>query len=59
MEFDLNKIEETPHLLDILLEIEDVIDSLDIYVFKNWLKGQNGWRISCEGSTMPSKIIIQ
>lgn len=40
MEFDLNKIEETPHLLDILLEIEDVIDSLDIYVFKNWLKGQ-------------------
>jgi hypothetical protein len=40
MELDLNKIEETPHLLDILLEIEDVIDSLDVYVFKNWMKGE-------------------
>lgn len=40
MELDLNKIEETPHLLDILLEIEDVLDSLDVYVFQNWMRGE-------------------
>jgi len=38
--FDLSKIEETPHLLDLLLEMEDVIDSLDVYVFRNWLLGE-------------------
>jgi hypothetical protein len=39
MELDLNKLEQTPHLLDMLLEIEDVLDSLDIYVFRNWMRG--------------------
>jgi hypothetical protein len=37
---DLKKIEETPHLQDLLLEVEDVLDSLDIYVFRNWMLGE-------------------
>jgi hypothetical protein len=37
---DLEKIQESPHLLDILLQMEDVLDSLDIYVFKNWYLGE-------------------
>lgn len=40
MDLDLKKIEETPHLLDILLEIEDVLDSMDIYVYRNWMLGE-------------------
>lgn len=39
-ELDLKSIEETPHLLEILLQCEDVLDSLDIYVFKHWLNGE-------------------
>ncbi len=37
---DLDKISDSPHLLDILLQMEDVLDSLDIYVFKNWYRGE-------------------
>lgn len=37
---DLKSIEDTPHLLDVLLSIEDILDSLDIYVFKNWFSGE-------------------
>jgi len=40
MAIDLEKISESPHLLDILLQMEDVLDSLDIYVFKNWYLGE-------------------
>ena len=40
MAFDINKIQESPHLLDILLQMEDVLDSLDVYVFKNWYLGE-------------------
>lgn len=40
MPIDLEKIQETPHLLDILLQMEDVLDSLDVYVFKNWYLGE-------------------
>ncbi len=40
MALDLQKIEETPHLLSLLLEIEDVLDSLDVYVFRNWMQGE-------------------
>jgi hypothetical protein len=39
MAIDISKLEESPHLLDVLLQMEDVLDSLDIYVFKNWLNG--------------------
>jgi hypothetical protein len=37
---DLKTIEETPHLLDILIQVEDILDSLDIYVFKHWFNGE-------------------
>ena len=37
---DLEKIQDSPHLLDILLQMEDVLDSLDVYVFKNWYLGE-------------------
>lgn len=40
MALDLATIEDTPHVLSILLEVEDVLDSLDIYVFKNWILGE-------------------
>lgn len=40
MAIDLEKIQDSPHLLDILLQMEDVLDSLDIYVFKNWYSGE-------------------
>ncbi len=40
MALDLEKISESPHLLDILLQMEDVLDSLDVYVFKNWYLGE-------------------
>lgn len=40
MALDISKIEDTPHILDLLLEIEDVLDSLDMYVFQNWILGE-------------------
>lgn len=40
MAIDFDKIKESPHLLDILVQMEDVLDSFDVYVFKNWLKGE-------------------
>jgi hypothetical protein len=40
MALDLETIEDTPHVLDILLECEDLLDSLDIYVFQNWINGE-------------------
>lgn len=40
MAIDFEKINDSPHLLDILIQMEDVLDSFDIYVFANWLKGE-------------------
>lgn len=40
MAIDFEKINDSPHLLDILIQMEDVLDSLDIYVFANWMKGR-------------------
>lgn len=40
MELNIKHIEETPHLLELLLEVEDVLDSLDVYVFRNWFDGE-------------------
>lgn len=40
MGIDLEKLQESPNLLDILLQMEDVLDQMDIYVFDNWLKGE-------------------
>lgn len=40
MAIDLEQLQDSPHLLDILIQMEDVLDSMDVYVFKNWLKGE-------------------
>lgn len=40
MAIDFDKLQESPHLLDILVQMEDVLDSFDIYVFKNWIEGE-------------------
>lgn len=40
MAIDLEKIQDSKHILDILIQCEDILDSLDIYVYKNWLSGE-------------------
>lgn len=40
MAVDLEKLTDSPHLLDLLIQMEDVLDSLDCYVFKNWIDGE-------------------
>lgn len=40
MNIDLEKLRESPNLLDILIQMEDVLDQMDVYVFDNWLKGE-------------------
>lgn len=40
MAIDFEKLEESPHLLDVLVQMEDVLDSFDVYVFENWIKGE-------------------
>lgn len=40
MALDLDKLNDSPHVLDILIQMEDVLDSLDLYVFKNWYNGE-------------------
>lgn len=37
---DLEKIEDSDYLLDILIQMENVLDSLDVYVYRNWFEGQ-------------------
>jgi hypothetical protein len=37
---DLEKIQDSKHILDILIQCEDILDSLDIYVYKNWFSGE-------------------
>jgi hypothetical protein len=40
MAIDFEKLNDSTHLLDIMIQMEDVLDSLDIYVFANWMKGE-------------------
>ncbi len=44
----LQRFEESPHLLDLLLQVEDVLDALDVYVFRHWADGEvvEGPRVS-------------
>lgn len=35
----IEPISRTPALVDILIQIEDVLDSLDIYAYDNWIEG--------------------
>lgn len=37
---DLELLQDSPHLLGLLIQMEDVLDRLDIYVFPNWIKGE-------------------
>lgn len=40
MAIDIEELEDSPHLLDLLIQMEDVLDSMDVYVFKNWIDGE-------------------
>ena len=40
MALDFDQLQESTHLLDILIQMEDILDSMDVYVFKNWIKGE-------------------
>lgn len=40
MTTDIEKLEDSPHLLDLLIQMEDILDTFDIYVFKNWFEGE-------------------
>lgn len=37
---DLDKLEDSNHLLDMLLACESVLDSLDTYCYSNWFSGE-------------------
>jgi len=39
-DINFKDLEQSPHLLDILIQMEDVLDSLDVYVYKNWIDGE-------------------
>ena len=38
--FVIKRIKENDSLLDILVQIEDFIDSLDLYAYKHWIDGE-------------------
>lgn len=40
MAMDISKLENSNHLLNLLIQMEDVLDSLDIYVYRNWFEGE-------------------
>lgn len=40
MAIDFDKLQESPHLLDVLVQMEDVLDTFDLYVFPNWIGGE-------------------
>jgi hypothetical protein len=40
MPLDLEKLEDSDHLLNTLIDIEDILDSNDIYVWRNWISGE-------------------
>lgn len=35
----IKRIEDSPRLLDVAIMIEDILDSMDIYAYKNWYSG--------------------
>lgn len=40
MAIDLASLEDNNYLLDLLIQMEDVLDTLDTYVFENWFDSQ-------------------
>jgi hypothetical protein len=39
-QIDLEKLQDSTHLLDMLLQCENVLDSMDCYVYQNWIHGE-------------------
>lgn len=37
---DLEKLEDSSYLLDILIQCENVLDSMDVYCYANWFDGE-------------------
>jgi hypothetical protein len=40
MSSNIENLQDSPHLLDILVQMEDVLDAMDLYVFRHWLNGE-------------------
>jgi hypothetical protein len=40
MPLDIEHLNDSPYILDILVKMEDVLDTMDVYVFKNWIDGE-------------------
>lgn len=40
MAIDIEKLKDSDYLVDLLVQMEDVLDSLDIYVFEHWIDGE-------------------
>lgn len=40
MEIDLTRINDSEHLISILIQMENVLDGLDVYSFANWFTGE-------------------
>lgn len=36
----LKRLQRSDSLLDVLIQVEDVLDSMDMYAFKNWFEGE-------------------
>ena len=36
----IRRLDDNKNLLDVMVQIEDYLDSLDLYVFENWLDGE-------------------
>lgn len=36
----VNRLTDSDSLLDVMVQLEDYLDSLDMYAFKNWIKGE-------------------
>jgi hypothetical protein len=40
MKLDLEKLDDSNHLLDLLIQTENVLDSLDVYCYRHWYDGE-------------------
>lgn len=39
-QIDLEKLEDSDYLLDILIQLENILDATDCYVYRNWILGE-------------------
>lgn len=37
---DIDELQKSSYLMETLIQLEDILDSLDIYVYPNWLRGE-------------------